>query len=308
MFLRNSLQSKITKVAGSMYHHLAGVSPSNLAKVYRADRVIHAKSIKLQLLELLYFRFSKIQHPITARDITKHQGSTQLVGTTADKKVAYQLAKRRNPQSTVLTIDSSIVNGILIDVTDTVERHGTSFFTKIPEIEHALPVLPIYSVQSFELLRPEQTEVIINPFYASPSNHSIEYLKMILKQQMTVIEKLCCDGDKMTPIEIQILINSVIDLLDTLFQENMGNNNPFRMTVAQYQEHYGTDLTREQLKNSLSSALLLDVLTKQAHEFFMDSLRYKELLGSGDPDLKRMIEKGNQEAGYDDIRRSYAFE
>jgi hypothetical protein len=305
MFLRILKKAPAAPIVRA-FHYQPGVAPSpdQLSNVFRVDSIMYdTLKPKFSLFELCFmFRVAKKrQHPVTAENVVTHQISTELIGTTSSKDTAHQLAKVWPERNTILTIDTSFLRSLLIDVERTVmiARGSLEFFqSKYLEKEHALTALPIYAVRSLELLHTPKHEVMMNPLYMQPSSSNIAQVNETLSQQMSLVEKLFTSGKKMTSNEIQTLHNCVFELLDQLFQKNIGDNNPFRMTVEQYQQCYGTDCSMQQLQSYTQSTLMIDVLTNDGHSLFMQNPRYSQLIKFGDLAMTRRIEEINQEHGY----------
>lgn len=94
MFVRRSI--KIPTIQ-RVFHIQPNVvpTPANISEVFRVDRIEHHNlKLELSLFELYFmFRIAARQHPITARNIVQHQGSTELIGTTSCKNIAKKLAE-----------------------------------------------------------------------------------------------------------------------------------------------------------------------------------------------------------------------
>lgn len=294
---------KSNAVFARTFHYQSGVaqSPNHLTEVFRVDKIANTQSnLKFSLFELFMFRIAMRQHPITAYHVAEHQGSTELIGTTSSRDIVKHLAKQWPHRNTILTIDTSFLKELLIDVVNTVHPlSGISFFqSRIVEREHALTALPLYAIQSFEMLHSPDKKLISNPFYINPSNHNTKLVHAVLNQQMHILEQLYMCGKTMSSTEIQQLLNRGIDLIDQLFQATMGQDNPLRMSVAQYQTRYGSELTQEQLQYYPQATLIIDVLTKDGHTLFLHNNHYTRLIEKGDLAMRQMIEQNNQENGY----------
>ncbi|MDX1901117.1 MAG: hypothetical protein SFW66_03815 [Gammaproteobacteria bacterium] len=290
-----------------MYDRRNIMSSPILPRLFRLDTVelvTHNNQLQLglNLLELLCFRIARKQVLINGKDVVRHQGSTELIGTTSKKETALKLSNSWKDRNAVLVINPKILQKTLIDVEATVKHVGSAFFTKIREDEHSLTLLPIFTIKEIDLIHHQST--IANPFYIEPTADVMNDLEAILELQIKFFEQLYLEGKRMSSSERQAALNIVINQIADFYQKNLSNNNPFHMTAAQYQMRHGTDLSHQQLSRYPTTTTILEILTTDGDKLFMENKYYP----IGDQIIRDEIEKSNEENGYGGCRHSYTYE
>lgn len=312
MFSFNSsrylLKNQFLFATARQYSTAAIYAHGGLDKLYRVDSISLQQQeeatppFQIGLLELVFFRLGCLQAP-SGKDVVKHQGSTKLIGTTGEYKTAQKLSQSWKDRNSIFEIDASLLDKRFIDVETTVKKVGTGFYTKIPEHEFALCLLPLASIKSIELHKLNQS--IANPFYISPQNGAFESMRALVDEQFKFLENLYLQGQHLSASQRQRALQSILEQSDEIFQAHLGDANPYRLSLQQYLEHYGNPGKGLQLNPYSPHQSILSLLCTDGDALFMHCEHYKKLIG-GKAAYDR-IEKINQEHGYGD-RYSYSFD
>lgn len=242
-------------------------SPSNLTWLYRADN----SRVFCTLATFVLGRFRSMHYKeLQAQHIVDHQKSSRLVSTTSDQDTAYMLAASCN-HDVVMNIKPEFVRDYLIDTARTVERAGTDFYTKIPEFEHDVTLLPMCTISSLNFI-PEGV-ALDNPLYVEPTPEAMSQYKPIYEAQLEFLELLFNENTRLSSEQRQNALNPIIEMNDAFYKKTLGAGNPYDMTPQQFTAcsnhlmgkmvsgvpQYDPDMTLKEILHKDGDRLLMNV-------------------------------------------------
>jgi hypothetical protein len=192
-----------------------------LREVYRvqfAPQLFNLASFLLGINSLKQSKFPTIE------DVVHHQKCATYIGTTDNKDMAIDIAKKRlSNKNIILTIDPNFLE--LINVNETVHNR-TDYF--IDEKEFATLLLPIAAIKKIEF---NQCRPLDNPFYILPTRENIRQYKELYEKHRHFLIMIFEQG-KEIPAEKrrEAFVNLIISHAN--FYEGETKTNPFRTKIG----------------------------------------------------------------------------
>lgn len=270
----------------------SGDTPSILYRVQNLNSFFNLMTFTLGI-------YSSTQRKIEKKDIIEHQKSAFLVGTTSSE-TSLNLLQDSWKIDGVLIIDPALIIDHIYNVNRIVKSVGTSFYTQINENERCMTILPVCTIKSIKF---NKENIIDNPFYIAPvSENIIQEYQLAHLAHTNFLETLFDRGEEMTTEERQMELNNLICIYHDFYQNHLGDNNPFAMTLAQLKEKFGNDYFDTTSINSINETVK-ELMMREGDKIFMMKDLYKKLLAG-----KRYesIKAQNEEYGYGS-RNSYSW-